>query len=66
MIKDDEQLSLAREAINNLQKVLVAARKIHTSDEYRAMAEPILLELQCREHEVLEYLSRSSTEVSQP
>ena len=64
MIENDHQLRTAQDAVGNLQKVLLAARKVHPPDEYRAMAEPILLELQRREQEVLEYLSRSDAAVS--
>lgn len=63
MIANDEQLKIAQEAVRNLQQVLMAARKAHTAAEYRQMAEPILLELQQREHEILEYLSRAEIEV---
>ena len=58
MIKNDEQLTAAQEAVRNLQQVLLAARKVHTAAEYHAMSEPILLELQQREQEILTYLSR--------
>jgi hypothetical protein len=54
----------AQEAIANLQKVLLAARKVHNAREYRLLSEPILLELQRREQEILEYLSRSDAPVS--
>jgi hypothetical protein len=64
MIRNDEQLQLAQEAVRNLQRVLVAARKVHTSAQYRAMSEPILLELQQREHEILTYLSSTEAELS--
>lgn len=47
----------------NLQRILLAARKVHSPDEYRSLAEPILLELQRREQEILEYLSRSDATV---
>lgn len=63
MIENDQQLRMAQEAIGNLQKVLLAARKVHTADEYQSLAEPILLELQQREQEILEYLSRSDATV---
>ncbi len=66
MIRNDEQLQLAQEAVRNLQHVLVAARKVHTPIEYRTMSEPILLELQQREQEVLTYLSSTDTELSVP
>ena len=64
MIHTDEQLQLAQEAVRNLQRVLLAARKIHSPAEYRAMAEPVLLELQQREQEILVYLSRTDAELS--
>ncbi len=63
MIENDQQLRIAQVSIGNLQKILLAARKVHSSDEYRTMAEPILLELQQREQEILEYLSRSDAAV---
>ena len=34
------------------------ARKVHSRPDYARMAEPILLEVQQREQEILEYLSR--------
>ena len=63
MIENDQQLRMAQEAIGNLQKVLLAARKVHNANEYRLLAEPILLELQQREQDILEYLSRSDATV---
>ncbi len=62
MIENDEQLKAAQEAVRNLQQVLLAARRVHTAAEYRAMSEPILLELQQREQEILMYLSRVEAE----
>jgi len=62
MIANDEQLKIAQEAVRNLQQVLLAARKVHTSAEYQAMSEPILLELQQREQEILAYLSCTAAE----
>ncbi|HJY83003.1 MAG TPA: hypothetical protein VKK81_18210 [Candidatus Binatia bacterium] len=64
MIHNDEQLKLAQEAVHNLQRVLLEARKIHTPAEYRAMSAPILLELQQREQEILIYLSRTEEELT--
>jgi len=64
MIENDEQLRVAQEAVRNLQQVLLAARKVHTATEYRAMSEPILLELQQREQEILAYLSQGEVEAS--
>jgi hypothetical protein len=64
MIKNDAHLKIAQEAVRNLQQVLLAARKVHRAAEYRAMSEPILLEIQQREQEILEYLSRAEAEAS--
>jgi hypothetical protein len=58
VIHNDQQFEAAQKAIENLQRVLLAARQVHTEDEYRSMSTPILLELQQREQELLEYLSR--------
>ena len=62
MIANDQQPLLAREAIENLQRVLLAARKVHSPGEYRLMSAPVLLELQQREQEILAYLSHTETE----
>ena len=62
MIENDEQLKAAQEGVRNLQQVLLATRKVHSAAEYRAMSEPILLELQQREQEILTYLSRAEAE----
>lgn len=64
MIQNDEQLKAAQQAIFSLEKVLLEARKVHSADEYRSMSEPILLEIQQREHEILAYLSATTAEVS--
>ena len=58
MIQTDEQMLLAQECIGNLRKILLAARKVHSRQDYARMAEPILLEIQRREQEILAYLSR--------
>jgi len=42
---------------------LLEARKVHSRQDYTRMAEPILLEIQQREPEILEYLS---TDLEQP
>lgn len=34
MIENDEQLTRAQQAIVNLQKILLEARKIHSAEEY--------------------------------
>jgi len=64
MIHNDEQLKAAQQAIFNLEKVLLEARKVHSAEEYRSMSEPILLQIQQREHEILAYLSATTAEVS--
>ena len=60
MIANDQQLQVAQAAVENLQRVLLAARKVHSPHDYRLMSAPILLELQQREQEILAYLSRQS------
>ncbi len=57
MIHTDDEVLQAQQGVLNLQKVLLAARKVHSAEEYRLMSKPILLELQQREREILEYLA---------
>jgi hypothetical protein len=64
MIQNDEQLKSAQQAIFNLERVLLVARKVHSAVEYRAMSEPILLEIQQREQEALSYLTTTTAETS--
>lgn len=64
MIQNDEQLAIAQQAILNLQKILLEARKVHSGEEYRSMSEPILLEIQQREQEILSHLSTTRSEIS--
>ena len=64
MIENDQQLQMAQTAVENLQRVLLAARKVHSPQEYRFLSAPILLELQQREQEILFYLSRTETEAA--
>ena len=54
---------LAQQCIENLRRILLEARKVHSRQDYTRMAEPILFEIQQREQEILEYLSR---ELGQP
>ena len=63
MIQTDDQMLLAEQCIGNLRRVLLKARKVHSRQDYSRMAEPILLEVQQREQEILEYLS---TDPEQP
>ncbi len=64
MIRNDEQLRAAQQAIFNLERVLLEARRVHSDADYRAMSEGVLLEIQQREQEVLFYLSTTSVETS--
>ncbi len=64
MIRNDEDMKAAQEAILNLQKVLLESRRVHLEEEYRAMSEPILLEIQQREQEILSYLSENKSNIS--
>jgi len=47
----------AQECVANLRRVLLGARKVHSRQDHARMAQPILLEVQQREQEILEYLS---------
>jgi hypothetical protein len=58
VIQTDDQMLLAQQCVANLRKILLEARKVHSRQDYTRMAEPILLEVQQREQEILEYLSR--------
>jgi len=58
VIQTDDQMLLAQQCVANLHRILLEARKVHSRKDYARMAEPILLELQQREQEILEYLSR--------
>jgi hypothetical protein len=58
VIQTDDQMLLAQQCVANLRKILLEARKVHSRQDYARMAEPILLEVQQREQEILEYLSR--------
>jgi len=50
---------IAQQCVANLRKILLEARKVHSSQDYLLLAEPMLLEVQQREQEILEYLSCS-------
>ena len=63
MIQTDDQMLVAQQCIENLRKILLAARKTHSARDYARLSEPILLELQQREQEILEYLT---SEIAQP
>jgi hypothetical protein len=57
MIQTDDQMMVAQQCVGNLRRILLQARKVHSQQDYTRMAEPILLEIQQREQEILEYLS---------
>ena len=57
MIQTDDQMLLAQQCIANPRSILLEARKVHSRQDYTRMAQPILLEAQQREQEILEYLS---------
>ena len=63
MIQTDDQMLLAQQCTENLRRILLEARRVHSRQDYARMAEPILLEIQQRNQEILEYLSR---ELGQP
>ena len=65
MIKNDKQLKKAKEAVRNLEVILEKARKVHSPFEYKAMSEPILLELQKRENEIILYLSVTESQMAE-
>jgi hypothetical protein len=58
VIQTDDQMLVAQQCVANLRRVLLDARKVHPRQDYARLAEPILLEVQQREQEILEYLTR--------
>ncbi len=64
MIENDEQLEMAQKAVLDLQQIVLSARRVHSHAEYRSMSEPILLEIQQREQEILEYLTSTNMQAS--
>jgi hypothetical protein len=59
VIQTDDQVLLAQQCVANLRRILLEARKVHSATDYLRLSEPILLEVQQREQEILEYLSGS-------
>jgi hypothetical protein len=57
MIETDDQMLLAQKCVGNLRSILLEARKVHWRRDYMRLAEPILVEIQARGHEILEYSS---------
>ena len=64
MIRNDEELRTAQEAVRNLELILQQARKTHSPPEYKAMSEPVLVELQQRENDIIEYLSFAESQAA--
>jgi len=60
MIRTDEQMLLAQQNVANLREILLQARKVHSPQDYSRLAEPILLEIQRREQDILDFLSSDS------
>jgi hypothetical protein len=58
MIASDAQLHQAQADIQTTWRFLEAARETHAPVDYQRLAVPYLLQLQERQQEVLEYLSR--------
>lgn len=58
MIETPEQFERAEEAMIQMKRFLLAARRTHTPEAYAARSAPILRELQERERDVLAYLSQ--------
>ncbi len=52
------KMLLAQQCVANLHRILLEARRVHSRQDYSRMAEPILLEIQQREQDIIEYLSR--------
>jgi hypothetical protein len=58
VIQTDDQMLPAQECVANLRRILLGARKVHSRQDYARMAELILLEVQQREQDILQYLTR--------
>lgn len=56
MVRTDDELTAAQAAVSNLEKLLVQARQAHTPAQYDLLSKPLLLELQQRQREIVEYL----------
>jgi hypothetical protein len=64
MITSDAQLHQAQTDIQTLWRFLEAARATHAPLDYQRMAAPYLLQLQERQQEVIEYLTRQTVPLS--
>jgi hypothetical protein len=54
---------IEQQCVANPRRVLLEARKVHSPEDYLRMSAPVLLEIQQREQQILEYLA---TAVQQP
>lgn len=59
MIDSLEQFERTEEANAMMKRLLLVARRTHTSKAYAALSSPILRELQEQEHDVLAYLRQA-------
>ena len=64
MITSDAQLHQAQTDIQTLWHFLEAARATHAPLDYQRLAAPYLLQLQERQQEVIEYLTRQTVPLS--
>ena len=64
MVCNGEQLHQAQANIRTIWHFLEAARKIHSSLDYRRLAVPSLLQLQERQQEAIEYFSQQTAPLS--
>jgi hypothetical protein len=60
MITSDAQLHQTQTDIQTLRRFLEAARATHAPLDYQRLAVPYLLQLQERQQEVIEYLTRQT------
>lgn len=66
MITSDAQLHQAQADIQTLWRFLEAAHETHPALDYQRLAVPYLLQLQERQQEVVEYLSRQTAPLDAP
>jgi hypothetical protein len=64
MIHNDDQLHQAQQDIQTMWRFLEAARRTYSAVDYERLAAPYLLQLQERQQDVVEYLSRRSVPAS--
>lgn len=64
MIHNNDQLHQAQQNIQTMWQFLEAARRTHSAIDYERLAAPYLLQLQERQQDVVEYLSRQSVPAS--